>query len=97
MPIMAFQKYRTVLDDFISARDMVKYREEQNGFSIDGLPSLTHLTHSANFGPSPHEGYILAKPLNALDLPGKAKAQARKALVSASPARDHLLNGHASK
>mmetsp|Transcript_21193 Transcript_21193/g.68367 ORF Transcript_21193/g.68367 Transcript_21193/m.68367 type:complete len:276 (+) Transcript_21193:118-945(+) len=92
MPVMAFQKYRSVLDDFVENKDMDKYRELYNGFSIDGLPSLNLLHDTATgLGPSMEEGYIVSRPLSAADLGGKVMAKKRHATVKDSPARN--LNG----
>ena len=96
MPIMKVVEERTVLDDFMENKDMEKYREMYNGFSIDGIPSLTHLKDaSANLGPHMEKGYLVSRPLKKTDITGKLQAKRRQAQIAASPARRDL--GQATK
>mmetsp|Transcript_18916 Transcript_18916/g.58284 ORF Transcript_18916/g.58284 Transcript_18916/m.58284 type:complete len:276 (-) Transcript_18916:476-1303(-) len=91
IPVMQYVRDRRELDDFIENKDMTKYRQMYNGFSIDGLPSLTHLDDSyqtTGLGPNVEKGYVVARPLAPGDVAGKLQAKARIHTTRASSARD---------
>jgi hypothetical protein len=70
MPIMKFEKFRTVLDEWTEKKGnqgMEDYRLQKNSFSIDGLPSLTIASKkclsdsSSKIVPVEQEGYIYGR------------------------------------